>query len=83
MTSNGYIWRFKDNPLTDDYLNKIKNKRPKTKKVYQYDLNNNLLNIYNSVTEASKKTGLNYGCISHTCRGGWTQYQGYKWSYDQ
>jgi predicted GIY-YIG superfamily endonuclease len=45
MTSNGYIWRFKDNPLTDDYLNKIKNKRPKTKKVYQYDLNNNLLNI--------------------------------------
>jgi len=83
FTSNGYIWRFKIDPLTNDDLSKVKNKRPRTKKVYQYDLQDNLLNVYDSVKEASEKTGLYYNCISECCRGNIHQYHGYKWLYDQ
>lgn len=37
------------------------------KKVYQYDLNNNLLNIFKSVRDASRLTGINFQNISRYC----------------
>jgi group I intron endonuclease len=81
FTSNGFIWLYKQNVLTEEYLNKVKNKRPREKQVYQYSLAGKLVESYNSVKEASKKTGFDYGCITHTCRGGWATYRGFMWSY--
>jgi hypothetical protein len=83
MTSNGYIWRFKGDQLTEKDLSEVKNKRPRTKKVYQYDLDGVLLNTFNSVKEASEITGLHYGCISDNCRGNTQQYRGYVFGYSQ
>jgi hypothetical protein len=81
LTSFGFIWLYKQNVLTEEQINKVKNKRPRERKVYQYGLDGKLVERYNSVKEASEKTGFDYGCITHTCRGGWTTYRGFMWSY--
>ena len=80
-TSNGYIWRFKGDSLTKDDLDKIKNKRPKTKKVYQYDLKGNLVEVHESLMQSSEKSGYDYGCIMSVCSGGLETYRDYFWSY--
>ena len=82
LTSNGFIWLYENIILTKEHVDKVKNKRPKEKKVYQYSLNGDLINKFTSLKEASKNTGFNYGCISHTCRGGWSTYKGFRWSYE-
>jgi predicted GIY-YIG superfamily endonuclease len=81
FTSNGYIWRFKDDPLVESDLNKVKNKRPKTKKVYQYDLKGNLVGEYMSVKEASETSGYDYACITSVCSGRLETYRDHFWSY--
>lgn len=43
------------------------NFKHKSKRVNQYDLQGNLLNKWESITEASKKTGINYAYISLAC----------------
>lgn len=50
-------------------------------KVEQYDLNNNLLNVYKSANDAKRITGLSQGHISECCRGEIKQYKGYIWKY--
>lgn len=54
--------RFKDE---DDKINYKKNKSilHKTKKVYQYDLEGNLLNIYNSSKEAASKLNISINVV--------------------
>lgn len=80
-TSNGYIWRFKGDPITKDDLDKVKNKRPRTKKVYQYDLKGNLVGEYESAKEASEKTGYIYNLITDCCRGRHELSHNFFWSY--
>lgn len=82
LTSNGFIWLYENIILTKEHVDKVKNKRPKERKVYQYSLNGQLIKIYNSVKESVDLTGFDYGCISHTCRGGWSTYRGFRWSYE-
>ena len=79
---HGFIWLYENIILTKEHVDKVKNKRPKERKVYQYSLNGDLINKFTSLKEASKNTGFNYGCISHTCRGGWSTYKGFRWSYE-
>ena len=60
-------------------------------KVAQYDLNDNLIKIYDSAHEAAKENNIEQGGISACCRGkqirkdGYVQrhltYKGYKWKY--
>ena len=47
----------------------IKTNKSRCKKVYQYDLELNLLNIFNSVVEASDKLNISQSCISEVCSG--------------
>lgn len=82
LTAFGFIWRFKNDVLKQEDIDRIKNKRTKEKKVYQYDLKDNLIKVYNSVTEASKLTTFKGPSISFTCRGGWKTYHGFKWYYN-
>lgn len=56
----------------------------KSKIVYQYTLDNELVAIYCSTMEAARQTGFSQGNISQCCKGklnNKAQYKGYKWSY--
>ena len=75
-TAFGFIWRFQEDLLTESFLEKIKNRRPKSKQVIQKDLNNNIINIYNTMTECSNITGFNYSRIGLSCNNG-TKYKNY------
>lgn len=57
----------KGKKITQEHIDKLKN--IKSKKVYQYDLNNNLINIFNSCTDAGLKLGVNKTNISRACNG--------------
>lgn len=54
-------------------------------KVYQYDLDWNLIKIYNSITDAAKQTGLKSKGISAACNGKdykkEHKYMGYRWEH--
>lgn len=67
-----------------------KNHPQKSKEVYQYTLDWELVSKYPSAQEAARQTGYNQGNISNCCNGGYyykgkwknrIQYNGYKWSY--
>ena len=51
------------------------------KKVFQYSLNGEILALYNSVSEASRITGLSKTCISRCCRGERKSSSGFLWKY--
>lgn len=57
--------------------------KKKNKIVYQYSLDGELINIFNSATEASNVTGVNRGNICSCCRHIVKQAQGYFWSYQE
>ena len=61
-----FIWRYSSitNEDKNIYLPKTESEK---KKVYQYDLNLKLVNIYESLSECSKITGFNRGTISKRC----------------
>lgn len=52
------------------------------KKVYQYDLDGNYLNEYDSIVDAAKSIGTNkHGSISQCCNGKTKTANGYRWSF--
>lgn len=53
-----------------------------SKKVFQYDKNKNLINIWQSTREASRKTKINIGNISRCCNGKLNSAGGYVWRYE-
>lgn len=61
-------------------LRNMKN-RQGSKKVAQYDMENNLIKIYPSANEAKRITGFSQGHISECCRNEIKQYNGYIWKY--
>jgi group I intron endonuclease len=78
--------RSKDtNKKISDSLKKA-NKESKVKltckrKVYQYDLENNLIESYNSLTEASEKYKVSKAAISRVCNGKSKTCKGFIWSF--
>jgi group I intron endonuclease len=79
-TAFGFIWRFNSEPLTSNFLEKIKNRRPKIKSVIQKSLDNQIINVFPSMMDASKVTGFNYSRIGIACNNG-IKYQGYYWEF--
>ena len=57
--------------------------KKKCKPVLQYDLNGNLIQKWESATEAKKKKGYNNKCISRCCLGERKTYKGYIWRYEE
>ena len=51
------------------------------KKVLRYSLDGEILAQYNSVAEASRKTGISKTCISRCCRGERKSSSGFLWKY--
>ena len=78
-STGGYQWR-------NEYFENIEPYVPQTcgqKTVYQYSLDNVLINVYQSVKEASSKTGIDFKLISSACLGKNATSKGYIWSYSQ
>lgn len=71
---HGFYFAYGDEPLI------IKTNK---KRVYQYDKQGNLLNIFNGVRQAGRQTGIDYTGILKNCNGKYKTSGGYIWSYDQ
>lgn len=80
-TYKGYQWVYKDEyDPNKDY--KIQVPMPnRGRKVAQCDLDWNVIEVFNSCSEAARQTGVNKTCISDCCRKPtWTSH-GYHWKY--
>lgn len=77
---NNLEWCDRSYNILHAYDNELIKKR---KKVGQYDKDNNLLNIYESIMEASKKTNIDRSHISACCKGKkkYKSAGGYIWRY--
>lgn len=70
----GYFWNYQL------YLN-YKLQDDRKKEVFQYSLPGEFIAKYNSVAEASEKSGLSKSCISRVCRGERNTSGGFIWKY--
>ncbi len=52
------------------------------RKVEQYDLQGNLIAVFDKIIIASKETQTNQGSIARCCRGKIKTANGFKWQYD-
>ena len=83
--------RFKEHPETKtkisnslkEYYKKNKTtsaiNKSSSKKVKQYDLSGNLLNEFNSISEAARNVGVNVAFLSRTCNKENYTAAGFKW----
>ena len=70
-----------NNVSEESKLNKIKVlKEIKSKKVYQYNKEGNLIKEWNSAMDAERK-GFNHTCISDCCNGKRKTHKGFIWSF--
>lgn len=71
----------KENSTTELAIENRKSSHKKyCKQVFQYDLNNQLVHIWESVSEASRN-GFNKGHIAACCRGEKPYHKGFIWKY--
>lgn len=75
LTAGGYRWWYKDTPI----VRRVKGSCRKS--ITQMDMNCNTLNEFDSLTTASKITGVSMASISQACNGKLTSARGYKWKY--
>lgn len=62
-----YIWEFKDKNPKNINLDKPKSLRIKKRIVLQYDIDRNLIREYDSIRQASEKSGIKRTSISNCC----------------
>lgn len=70
--AGGFIWRYADVEITDEYVawcNELHTGGNKKKPVAQYSLDNKFICLFDSITEAGKRTKVDIGSISACCRG--------------
>ena len=70
-TSNGFYWTYTSTfDLKEDY---------RKKKVIQYDLEGELVKVFDSISDASKQTEINKSSIAKCCRGERNMAGGFIW----
>jgi group I intron endonuclease len=74
-SAGGYIWRYKGDEPPKKYSNKT------IRAVLQYDLLGNLIDEYDSLVEAAKKTGSNSNGIQMCCVGRYKHSNNFIWKY--
>ena len=67
--------------LRHAYRTGLKNNNHLNKKIIQYDLDNNLIKVWNSQKEIIDTLGYTQSVISYCCRGKTKSAYGYKWKY--
>jgi group I intron endonuclease len=68
--SHGYIWKYKDKYTGDNVVKRRSNQR----KIYQYDINNNLVAEFISNQDAALALNIRVGTISESLRTGWKAF---------
>ena len=77
----GSIWKYADEPLTNDDILWSNNINKNTwKPVGQYDLSGKLIEIYESAHDAERKTGISFKHIAQVCKNHRVA-KGYMWRY--
>lgn len=81
----GYIWMYKNDyeVVSKDDSTNLKYTTNNKVAVMQLSMNNELLNMFDSLTKASKVTGVHYLGIRKACKGVFSQSGGYKWMYKE
>lgn len=79
--SYGFIWRYEDEELTEEYIKWCNSSRVK-RAVIQYSLDGKFIRIYDSVTDACNAIGTDSTTsISACCRGKRNKAFGFIWRY--
>lgn len=73
----GFVWRFEGDLTPVHYVGGT----DKFREIYQFDLNNNLLNKYENVKSASNELGILQQGIINCCSGKYKTCGGYIWKY--
>ena len=76
-----YQWKYSNDK--SNTIQQLSNKEItlNERKILQYDLNKNLLNVYESMDEASKKTGITKSTICSVCKGKKNTAGNFVWRY--
>lgn len=74
-THGNYFWSYKKEN-NNFVINKL------NRKIYKFDINNNLIEIFNSIGEISNKTGKPPGTISRCCKGELLKIDNYYYRYE-
>jgi hypothetical protein len=77
-SAGGYKWTYFDAEIKESYLN---NQNKQKRKIIQEDLNGNFIKEWDSVSKASKKTGINRANITMAALGHQKTSGGFKWKY--
>lgn len=80
-TCKRFIWQFSDTKLTIDKIKKLNKKEYHFKKVKMLTIDGELINEFDSVSEAAKYIDCPSYQISKVCTGKQKSCRGYKWSY--
>lgn len=77
-TAGGYKWRYTDGFSLKD----IYNPRPsKVRRVEQYSVNGDLIEVYESLSDAHRVTGWAASSIANVCKGKRQEFAGFVWKY--
>lgn len=87
-TSHNFIWIAQEaieRSSLEQIIKERKEKFPEKvkKQVYQFDLNKNLIKVYNSKVEAGKAIGVTPQAIRSACRSKSHQSKGFLWSFEK
>lgn len=69
--------------LRDKMSEYFKGKPKQRTKIYQYDLEGNLIRVWDSMNQIKKNGGFSLSCIREVCKGKRKTAKGYKWSFNQ
>ena len=78
--AGGFIWKYFEDKLTEEDLI-LRNKSKRETCVAQYTLSGELVCVFNSMKEASSKTGIYYNSISRCCMGIRNSAGGFIWKH--
>lgn len=79
-SENNYRRRKEKNKIKH-MKNKVEGEKPKSKIVYQYNLDNELVGMWSSACECGRN-GFNQAKISECCNGKRKTHKGYRWSFE-
>ena len=79
-TYKGFIWRYERCTFSKEELDEILSNSRK-RKVAQYDMNNNYITTFNSISQASLKTKTKDSSIVNCCIGRYKYANNYIWKY--
>ena len=80
LSTKNYQFKYKEDTTTT--ISKYSNRQGGKKKVYQYNDDNNLINIFESAAQAGRELDIDSSAIIKVCKGKLKHCGGYKWSYN-